>query len=108
MRYINIGKGEIKASAIALGCMRIADKPIDEVAKLIDTALEEGINFFDHADIYGGGKSEEVFAEAISKKADIREKIIIQTKCGIRHGYYDFSKEHILKSVDGSLKKAQN
>ncbi|EMT40049.1 putative oxidoreductase [Thermoanaerobacter thermohydrosulfuricus WC1] len=105
MRYINIGNGEIKASAIALGCMRIADKPVKEVAELINTALEEGINFFDHADIYGGGKSEEVFAEAIEMKPSIREKIIIQTKCGIRHGYYDFSKEHILKSVDGSLKR---
>lgn len=105
MKYINIGNGEIKASAIALGCMRIADKSVKEVAELINTALEEGINFFDHADIYGGGKSEEVFAEAIDMKPSIREKIIIQTKCGIRKGYYDFSKEHILKSVDGSLKR---
>lgn len=105
MRYIDIGGEKIKASEIALGCMRIANKPIKEVQELINTALEEGINFFDHADIYGGGKSEEVFAEAIGMNSNIREKIIIQTKCGIRRGYYDFSKEHILESVDGSLRR---
>jgi predicted oxidoreductase len=105
MKYINIGNEKIKASEIALGCMRISNKPIKEVSELINTALEEGINFFDHADIYGGGKSEEVFAEAIEMNPNIRERIIIQTKCGIRRGYYDFSKKHILDSVDGSLKR---
>jgi len=104
VKYINIGN-EIKASSIALGCMRISDKPTKQVEELIDTALEEGINFFDHADIYGGGKSEEVFGKVLKKKKGLREKIIIQTKCGIRNGYYDFSKEHILKSVEGSLKR---
>ncbi|MGC8971749.1 MAG: aldo/keto reductase [bacterium] len=105
MKYIDIGGEKLNASEIALGCMRIANKPIKEVQELINTALEEGINFFDHADIYGGGKSEEVFAEAIGMNPDVREKIIIQTKCGIRRGYYDFSKEHILESVDGSLRR---
>lgn len=105
MKYINLGGEEIKASEIALGCMRIANKSIKEVQELINTALEEGINFFDHADIYGGGKSEEIFAEAIGMNSNIREKFIIQTKCGIRRGYYDFSKGHILESVDGSLKR---
>jgi len=105
VKYIDIGGEKINASEIALGCMRIASKPLKEVKELIDTALEEGINFFDHADIYGGGKSEEVFAEAIGMNPNIREKIIVQTKCGIRRGYYDFSKEHILESVDGSLKR---
>ena len=60
---------------------------------------------FDHADIYGGGRSEELFAEAVEMNPLIREKMVIQTKCGIRDGYYDFSKEHILRSVDGSLKR---
>jgi len=105
VKYINIGNEEIKASSIALGCMRISDKPTKQVEELIDTALEEGINFFDHADIYGGGKSEEVFGKVLKKKKGLRGKIIIQTKCGIRSGYYDFSKEHILKSVEGSLKR---
>ncbi|HAZ38085.1 MAG TPA: aldo/keto reductase, partial [Clostridiaceae bacterium] len=76
-----------------------------KVSQLINTALDEGINFFDHADIYGGGKSEEIFAKAIDMKSSIREKMIIQTKCGIRDGYYDFSKEHIIEAVNGSLKR---
>ncbi len=105
MRYMNIGNEKIKASEIALGCMRIADKPVKEVAELINTALDEGINFFDHADIYGGGKCEEIFAKATGMNSNIREKFIIQTKCGIRRGYYDFSKKHILEAVDGSLKR---
>lgn len=105
MKYLDLGGEKIKASEIALGCMRIANKSIKEAQELINTALEEGINFFDHADIYGGGKSEEIFAEAIGMSSNTREQIIIQTKCGIRRGYYDFSKEHILESVDGSLKR---
>lgn len=105
MKYINIGNERINASEIALGCMRLSSKSIKEVSELINTALEEGINFFDHADIYGGGRSEEIFAEAIGMNSNIREKIIIQTKCGIRRGYYDFSKKHILESVDRSLKR---
>lgn len=104
MRNIKIGN-KIEASEISLGCMRINNLSKTEASKHINTALEEGINFFDHADIYGGGKSEEVFADAINMNPSIRENIIIQTKCGIRKGYYDFSKEHILESVEGSLKR---
>ncbi|MGC8708514.1 MAG: aldo/keto reductase [Athalassotoga sp.] len=105
MRTIEIANGEIRSSEIALGCMRIADMPVKDVSKLITTAIEEGINFFDHADIYGGGKSEEVFGTALKEMKGVREKIFIQTKCGIRDGYYDFSKDHILEAVDGSLKR---
>lgn len=107
VKKINIGNGEISASEISLGCMRMANLSNKEASFLINTALEEGINFFDHADIYGGGKSEEIFAKAINMNASIREKLILQTKCGIREGYFDFSKEHILESVDGSLKRLQ-
>ncbi len=105
MRMIEIASGEIRSSEIALGCMRIADMPVKDISKLITTAIEEGINFFDHADIYGDGKSEEVFGTALKEMKGIREKIFIQTKCGIRDGYYDFSKDHILEAVDGSLKR---
>jgi predicted oxidoreductase len=105
MRTIEIANGEINASEIALGCMRIADMSVKDVSKLITTAIDEGINFFDHADIYGGGKSEEVFGTALKEMKGVREKIFIQTKCGIRDGYYDFSKDHILEAVDGSLKR---
>jgi predicted oxidoreductase len=105
MKTIEIANGEISASEIAVGCMRIADMSVKDVSKLITTAIDEGINFFDHADIYGGGKSEEVFGTALKEMKGVREKIFIQTKCGIRDGYYDFSKDHILEAVDGSLKR---
>lgn len=105
MKKINIGNGSISASEISLGCMRINALSKSEASTLINTALEEGINFFDHADIYAGGKSEEIFADAIDMNPSIREKFIIQTKCGIRNGFFDFSKEHILNSVEGSLKR---
>jgi predicted oxidoreductase len=105
VKKINIANGEVIASEIGLGCMRINELTKNEVNTLINTAVEEGINFFDHADIYGGGKSEEIFAEALNMSKGLKEKIIVQTKCGIRQGFYDFSKEHILNSVDDSLKR---
>lgn len=105
MKKINIGNGELKASEISLGCMRMANLTVREASVMIHTAIEEGINFFDHADKYGGGKSEEVFAQAIDMNPSVREKILIQSKCGIMQNSYDFSKEHILNAVDGSLKR---
>ena len=95
----------LPSSEIILGCMRIATMPVKEVSRLLNTALDAGINFFDHADIYGAGKSESVFADALELTPTQRGKIFIQTKCGIRKGYYDFSKEHILASVDASLQR---
>lgn len=103
MYNINFGKSGIQVPTIAVGCMRISDMNEKEVSAFINTALENGANFFDHADIYGGGKSEEVFGKAITPS--MRENIIIQTKCGIRKGMFDFSYEHIINSVDGSLKR---
>jgi predicted oxidoreductase len=86
-----------------MGCMRLNSLSIPEAGRLIQTALDSGINFFDHADIYGGGECETIFAEAIQMNAQIREKMIIQSKCGICKGFYDSSKEHILRSVDKIL-----
>ena len=105
MKNISIGKGEIVASDIALGCFRMHTLTVKEASVLIHTALEQGIDFFDHADKYGEGICEEIFAEAIDMKPEIREKIFIQSKCGIKPASFDFSKEHILSSVDGSLKR---
>ncbi|HBF37256.1 MAG TPA: aldo/keto reductase, partial [Firmicutes bacterium] len=107
MRNISIGNGVMNVPEIALGCMRIADLSPKEVSNLINTALEEGVNFFDHADIYASGKSEETFSQAIAMQPGLREKLVIQTKCGIRKGCFDFSKQHILEAVDGSLKRLQ-
>ena len=103
MKFIKVANSNIDASEISLGCMRISGLSEKDASTLINTALDEGINFFDHADIYGGGKSEEVFAGAIDMTPSVREKMIIQTKCGIRSGYFDFSKDHIINSVNGSL-----
>jgi len=104
MKYLNIGN-KIKGSEISLGMMRISGMSLTAIDSLVKTAMDSGIDFFDHADIYGGGKCEEMFSEAIGMNSSIREKMIIQTKCGIRRGLFDFSKEHILNSVDGSLKR---
>lgn len=103
MYNIELGKSGMQVPTVAVGCMRISDMSEKEVSKFVDTALSFGANFFDHADIYGGGKSEEVFGKAI--KPLNREDIIIQTKCGIRKGQFDFSYDHIVNSVDGSLKR---
>ncbi len=103
MYNIDLGKSGLKVPTIGVGCMRIANMSESEISAFVDTALQMGANFFDHADIYGGGKSEEVFGKAITPS--MREKVIIQTKCGIRKGQYDFSYEHIVNSVDGSLKR---
>ena len=104
MKELLIG-GKIPASEIALGCMRISNLEPKAAENLVRTALDEGVTFFDHADIYGGGRSEEVFSEAIGMRPSVREKIVLQTKCAIHDGIYDFSKEHILRSVDGSLRR---
>lgn len=103
MHVIDLGKSGLKVPAVAVGCMRISNMNEREVSAFIDAALSNGANFFDHADIYGGGKSEEVFGKALSHLT--RENIFIQTKCGIRKGQYDFSYDHIVSSVEGSLKR---
>ena len=106
MKNIKVG-GLLECSSVVMGCMRIDKMPVKEVEQLIFTAALCNVNFFDHADIYGGGLSEEVFGKALRLHPESREKIILQTKCGIRGGYYDFSKEHIIESVEGSLKRLQ-
>lgn len=107
MKYIKIEKEQIDVPNTGLGCMRIADMTLSDVDVLVKTAMDVGINFFDHADIYGNGKSEEVFSQAITMNDALRESMIIQSKCGIRNGFFDFSKEHILNSVDGILSRLQ-
>lgn len=103
MYKIELGKSGLQVPTVAVGCMRISDMNEKEVSRFVDTALENGANFFDHADIYGGGKSETVFGKAVSPS--MRDNIIIQTKCGIRKGQFDFSYEHIVSSVEGSLER---
>ncbi len=105
MRNIKLGKSSLTVPTLAVGCMRIAGLSDKDAEKFVFTAIERGANFFDHADIYGGGSCEEVFSRAVHMNSDIREKILIQSKCGIRKGSYDFSREHILSSVDKILSR---
>ena len=105
MKQINVANGALSVSEISLGCMRLSELSVPDAAHLIQTALEGGITFFDHADIYGGGRCEEIFAEALDMNPRVRETMLLQTKCGIRQGMFDFSKEHILEAVNGSLNR---
>lgn len=105
MKYIKTFSDTVEVSQVALGCMRIADMSDKEMDLYLNNAVELGYNYFDHADIYGGGKCEEVFGNALKRNPSLKDKIIIQTKCSIKPGMYDFSKEHIISAVEGSLKR---
>ena len=106
MRTVNLGTSGLKVPCIAVGCMRINKLEPAEAEHFVHAAIDQGAYFFDHADIYGNGDCESVFAKAIHMNSTVREKVLLQSKCGIRRGVaFDFSKDHILKSVDGSLKR---
>lgn len=105
MKKITLGKSQLQVPVVAVGCMRIANMENSQLVKHINFCVENGLNFFDHADIYGGGECEKVFSKAFKETGLRREDIILQSKCGIRKGMYDFSKDYILKSVDGILKR---
>ncbi len=95
-----------RASRIAQGCMRIDRMDFQQTDTLIRTDLECGINFFDHADIYGGnGLCEQKFGDVLRADPSLRDQMLIQTKCAIHDGIYDFSKEHIIASAEASLKR---
>ena len=108
MRYITLGQDDKELSEIVLGMMRIEDKSVKEVEELVETALAVGINAFDLADIYGRGRCEELLGLVLKNRPDLREEMWIQSKCGIRieeFTYFDFSKDYIIKSVDGILQR---
>lgn len=106
MNRIKLGGGLLEASEIALGCWRDAQLgDVKKVDELIMEAVGLGIDFFDHADIYEDGASEQVFGEVLAMHPGLRDQISIQTKCGIRDHFFDFSTKHILQAVDGSLKR---
>lgn len=108
MRYIKFGERQKEVSEVVLGLMRISEMTVDQVEELIESALAVGINAFDIADCYGHGKCEQILGEVLKCRPDLREKMWIQSKCGIRmeeFTYFDFSKEHILEAVDGILER---
>lgn len=108
MKTFNLPGTDLTVPAVVTGVMRIQEKTDAEVRELFDASLAAGINFFDHADIYGGGAAhgcEARFAEALQLTASQRADIVLQTKAGIvKDGpYFDFSYDHIIEAVDGSL-----
>ena len=120
-----LGSSSIKISRLAYGCMRISgswdrNTVTDEVTKKgiqsIETAVDAGYTFFDHADIYGDTACESIFGKALKLHPDWRDKMVIATKCGIRFEdeplpgqphRYDFSFEHIVQSAEESLNRLQ-
>lgn len=119
MKQVQLGGSNWKASSVALGIMRMNVLSPEKAASVLDNAYDDGINFIDSADIYGQGKSEEVFGEALKQAKVNRDQLYIQSKIGIvvdpkrSHGSlvfgkrYDFSKEHLLSAVDSILQRLQ-
>ncbi|MCH5299580.1 MAG: aldo/keto reductase [Ruminococcus sp.] len=106
MKTMKFGSTDLLVPAIVLGCMRITELDESAVPAYIAQCLDLGINFFDHADIYGGGECEIRFARAVKRLSVPRDKMILQSKCGIVPGkMYDFSYDYIMKSVDGILER---
>jgi predicted oxidoreductase len=105
LRTIKLGSSALDVPVVAVGCMRINSLDSKDAEHFVRSAMEIGANFFDHADIYGTGTCEEIFADAVQMNPQVRENLILQSKCGIRKGMFDFSKEHILNSVDGILQR---
>lgn len=123
LKTYRIPQTDLVVSRIAYGCANLGgwgkeplkDDTIAKATQLIRLAYDQGITFFDHADIYGGGKAESAFGAILKKSPGLRDKIVIQSKCGVHNrenppqgvpgSYHDVSREHILKSVEGSLKR---
>jgi predicted oxidoreductase len=123
MKTYRIPNTPLEVTRIAYGCMGIGggwapgtltERTKKDALAAVRAALDAGINFFDHADMYGRGRCEEAFSEIWQERPGLRERIVLQTKCGIRFEddpvpggvrRYDFSREHILHSVEGSLRR---
>ncbi|MFD1439822.1 aldo/keto reductase [Lacticaseibacillus hegangensis] len=106
MKHLNLGGVGVSVSAVALGVMRITKLNVDEATTLLESAHDAGVNFFDNADIYDGGKAETLFGQALKNASFSRDDVIVQSKVGIVPGKrYDFSKQHITEAVDDSLKR---
>ncbi len=121
MEKIKIPHTDLEVSRLILGCMglgggfdaetRLTADHERQTEEFLDAAEEIGANFFDHANIYGRGRSEEIFGRVLKQRPSLRDQIVIQSKCGIRWKddppgtpqRFDFSRDHILESVDGIL-----
>lgn len=108
MNTIKLGKSGLTVPRIAVGCMRMSDISEAEADTFVNGAMEKGLTFFDHADIYGGGEAERMFGKVLEAHPGMRDKVILQSKAGIVPGVmYNNSKEYLLNAVDGILKRLQ-
>ena len=109
MKYVELGQNKTRVSNVVLGLMRIPElKEGQKVASLVNSALDNGINMLDIADCYTKGRAEELLGEAFKCDPSLRDKVFLQSKCGIVKDpfyFFDFSKEHIIEAVEGSLKR---
>jgi predicted oxidoreductase len=118
MQTINLGTSQLESSRLVYGCMRIvgdgSNDDLDRGKRALRAALDTGYTQFDHANIYGKGLCEQIFGDFLRENTNVRERVIVTTKCGIRFagdptdsapGRYDFSARHITSSVEGSLKR---
>jgi predicted oxidoreductase len=105
VKNIALPQTDLTASDVILGLMRISPLSDEEIRTLVSTAREAGVTMFDHADIYGDERhgAEKRFGDAVTFSPSERESVIVQSKVGIRDGSFDFSREHILRTVDESL-----
>jgi predicted oxidoreductase len=123
MKQISIGVSELKAGRLAYGCWRITgpvgpDGPSPQAVaagkRAVITAYESGYTLFDNADIYGGGAAESILGQALKEVSGMRERIVLLTKCGVRHAgqpaadsppRYDLSGDYIIRCCEGSLRR---
>ena len=109
MQFIDFGSNDEKVSKVILGLMRTSDKSVEDLTFLCKTALDSEINFFDTADCYANGGAEELLGRVFEQNPELRKKVFLQSKCGIRSEngltWYDFSKDHIINAVNASLSR---
>ncbi|MBL8141355.1 MAG: aldo/keto reductase [Acidobacteria bacterium] len=123
MQTCTLQGSSLTLSRIGYGCMGMAgswdatplgDGDVARAANAVATAVDLGITLFDHADIYCRGKSEEVFGRLLADQPGLRDRVVLQSKCGIRFAddpapgvpaRYDFSRDHIVASVEASLRR---
>ncbi len=114
MKYVSLGTTDLQVSALALGCLSLTADRQDEGAATVRRAFELGINFFDTADVYGRGQSEELLGRHLRQAGIERDKVIIASKCGIvfpgmdeRYAYkaYDLSPDYLKTSSEASLQR---
>lgn len=106
MKTMKLGSSNLEVPVIAVGCMRMNSLDVSQAGIFVKEAIDMGANFFDHADIYGGGRCEEIFGAVLHENPGLREKIILQSKAGIVPGVmYDNSKEYLVNAVDGILRR---